>query len=128
MKINTFRKTAAGIAALTILLGAFTGCSSEESDSDIVTRSAASTQAVEDEKTTAETSSGQSTSGLKAKNMSSTASDITLIDTAELFSKRDLEQTADLLRLRQLRSGTARLLKLQVQACISSAAALRTAQ
>ena len=93
---NTFRKTAAGIAALTILLGAFTGCSSDDPDSDTVTSGASSTQAVEEEETSAETSSGQSTSAVKAENMSSRASDITLIDTAELFSSRDLEQTPDL--------------------------------
>ena len=93
---NTLRKTAAGIAALTILLGAFTGCSSEGSDSDKVTGSTAGTQAAEEEKTTAETSSGQPTSGVKAQNISSRTSDTTLIDTADLFSSRDLEQTADL--------------------------------
>ena len=93
---HTFRKTTAGIAALIILIGAFTGCSSEGSDSDKVTRSAASTQADAEEETAAETSSGQSTSGVKAEKLSSRSSDITLIDTAELFSKRDLEQTADL--------------------------------
>ena len=94
---NTYWRALAALAAATMIIGASTGCGSgSTSSSDLVTSSTASAQAEEESGTAAEESSSQTTSGVKASNMSMRTSDTKLLDTSDLFSKRDLEQTADL--------------------------------
>lgn len=96
MKKSNWRALAA-LAAATMIIGASTGCGSgSSSSSDTVTSSTTSAQAEEESGTVAEESSSQTSSGVKASNMSMRTSDTKLLDTADLFSKRDLEQTADL--------------------------------
>lgn len=85
---NTLKKTAAGLAVLIMTLSAFTGCSdnSASHEPDINTVSS------EDSTDAALTKEGKSDN---AEKSSSKASSAAVINTSNIFSDRDLSQTAD---------------------------------
>ena len=83
---NTWKKTIAGLAVLTMALSAFTGCANNNvSSEDTVIRQTSGAAEKTDEST------GSAAKAKPAASKSSAA----VINTSNIFSARDLEQTAD---------------------------------
>lgn len=93
------KRNLAGLAALTILLGAFTSCASSGSSTGSASTPAtagASTEAASSESKSASSESKTASSAAAAETVSYTANTSGLLDTTDAFTTRDLEQTADL--------------------------------
>ena len=85
---NKIRKTAAGLAVLIMALSAFTGCSDRnDSDTPVIKNTTNTYDVSEDSDVSAERSKAESASN---KNTSAA-----VINTSNIFSERDLSQTAD---------------------------------
>jgi hypothetical protein len=102
MMKNTWKRTIAGLAVLTMALSAFTGCadnnksvSSDSESSFKVTREAEEMSSKTEEETTEKSSE-------KASKTSYSANSDGVIDTTDMFTDRDLEQTADLSEAKSL--------------------------
>ena len=98
LMMNYRKKTLAGIAALAMLFTTAFGCS-EYKDSSDKTESASLTEEEASETETEASSSEaktRSSSKAEASNVSYSPKEGGVIDTTDLFSKRDLEQEADL--------------------------------
>lgn len=96
MMKNTWKRTIAGLAVLTMALSAFTGCgdnnkkdSSDSESSFKVTREAEELSSKTEEDTTEKSTE-------KASKTSYSTNSGGVIDTTDMFTDRDLEQTVDL--------------------------------
>lgn len=87
LMMNYKEKALAGIAALAMALTTVVGCSEYEGSSEKTSSSQT--------ETTADTGSADKDTGAKAENMAYSEKTNGVIDTTDLFSKRDLEQEAD---------------------------------
>ena len=87
---NTLKKTAAGLAVLIMALSAFTGCS-DNSGSQELLKKTVNTAASESGSDVTE----KSTKSEKAEKTASKSSSAAVINTVNMFSDRDLSQTAD---------------------------------
>ncbi|MCR4638518.1 MAG: carbohydrate-binding domain-containing protein [Ruminococcus sp.] len=96
---NTWKRTLAGLAVLTMALSAFTGCSDNSTSS--TSKSIKSSSSVVTEENTEDTetttaSKKKSGSAVKAENTSHITNNKGVIDTTDMFTERDLAQTADI--------------------------------
>ena len=93
MMNNTWKITITGLAVLTMALSAFTACGDNNASS---TKKSFSAVTAEDNDTETTTAAGKkSSSSLKAAQTSYKTNTSGVIDTANIFSDRDLKQTAD---------------------------------
>lgn len=88
---NKIRKTAAGLAVLIMALSAFTGCSDRnDSDTPVIKNTTNTYDVSEDSDVSAERSKTS-----KAESSSNKNTSAAVINTSNIFSERDLSQTAD---------------------------------
>lgn len=99
MTNNTLKRTIAGLAVLTMALSTFTGCGNNNKNEASSTTRSLKTEAADDIGTSADeestTKNNKTDSSFKAEKTTYTSNSSGVIDTADLFSDRDLEQTAD---------------------------------
>ena len=98
MMKNTWKRTLAGLSVLTMVLSAFTSCSGN-STSNTSKSSKASSSAVTEESTenteSTTASKKKSSSALEAESTSHKTNASGVIDTTDMFSDRDMSQSAD---------------------------------
>ena len=91
---NTFKMTIAALAVSAIALSAFTGCGNNNTSENTSASKSVQTEETADN-TEATTAKKNSSSSLKVENTSYITGSSGVIDTTDLFSERDLQQTAD---------------------------------
>lgn len=96
LMMNYRKKTLAGIAALAMLFTTAFGCSEYKESSEKAETTSQSEEAASETETTSSAGNEKKNSGAEASNVSYSPKDGGVIDTTDLFSKRDLEQEADL--------------------------------
>ncbi len=87
---NTMKKTAAGLAVIIMALSSFAGCSDNGGSQEYQKRNISSTETVEE--VTKSEKSSKSEKSVKAASKGTSAA---VINTSDIFSERDLSQTAD---------------------------------
>ena len=96
---NTWKRAIAGLAVITTALSAFTGCGNNNiSDTSSVKQSVKTSDNADNDKsdtTETTTENSKKNSDTMAKKTSYTSNTSGVTDTDEIFSDRDLEQTAD---------------------------------
>ena len=85
---NTLKKTAAGLAVLIMALSAFTGCSDNSANQELQKNTVSSAD-------TTEAAPAKEDKSEKAEKTASKGSSAAVINTSNIFSDRDLSQTAD---------------------------------
>lgn len=93
MRKNTWKRTAAGLGILVMALSSFAGCSDNSKDTSVKSPQTAVEAAENTE--AAETAP-------KTEKLSQAADIVKVIDTADIFSNRDMKQTADTTNARAL--------------------------
>lgn len=85
---NTWKKTIAGLAFLTLALSAFTGCSDQNGSGSAVIKNTANTYNEAED-------AGEAATASKAAKTSNKSLSAAVIDTSNIFSDRDLTQSPD---------------------------------
>lgn len=104
MMKNTWKKTIAGLAVLTMVFSAFTACGNNNSSSSAKSSKKSvqiTPEAEELSESLSNTTDDESSS--KSSKTSYSGSTAGVIDTADMFSERDLEQSPDLSEAKELK-------------------------
>ena len=104
MMKNTWKKTIAGLAVLTMVFSAFTACGNNNSNSSAKSSKKSvqiTPEAEELSESLSNTTDDESSS--KSSKTSYSGSTAGVIDTADMFSERDLEQSPDLSEAKELK-------------------------